>query len=49
MYYFFITLIFWLLLGANSFAFSFNPVLCAFALSLILDILANRNLFIKVP
>lgn len=48
MFYTLICLIGYLLLGAPHIEFSFNPVLAAFVLAIIVDLFINRSaLFIK--
>ena len=47
MYYTLITLLVYLLLGAPTFAFGFNPILMAFVIAIIVDIFVNRGIFTR--
>lgn len=45
MIYTLVTFLVWLLLGATTIAFSFNPVLMAFVVAIIVDLFVNRGVW----
>jgi len=46
MFYTILVFLVWLLLGAPTVAFGFNPVLMAFIVAIIIDLFVNRGLWL---
>lgn len=47
MYYTILVFLLWLLQGAPTFPFSFNPLLMAFVIAIIIDLFVNRGVIIN--